>query len=89
MWVVRYGMSDMKGILHSVKKKDYLMHVVNLVESSIRAVKTYPEKYKRTPNALVQSTIIFDMDGFSMRHITHKASKYMYCSFVFITLGSS
>jgi len=27
VWVVRYGKSDMKGILCSAKKKDYLLHV--------------------------------------------------------------
>lgn len=72
MWVVRYGATDMKGILQSAKKKDYLMHVVYLVESSINRVRNDPERYKRSADAVVQSIIIFDMDGFSMRHITYK-----------------
>lgn len=65
-------MSDMKGILRSAKKKDYITHVVYLVEKCIRLVLDEPETYKRRPDAIVQSTIIFDMEGFSMRHITYK-----------------
>lgn len=72
VWVVRYGKADLKGILRSVKKKDYITHVVNLVESGMNIVYNNPEQYKRSPDALVQSCIIFDMDGFSMGHITYK-----------------
>ncbi len=62
----------MKGILQSVKKKDYLMQVVYLVETSISRVRNDPNKFKRSADAVTQSTMIFDMDGFSMRHITYK-----------------
>lgn len=62
----------MKGILRSTKKRDYVMKVIHLVESSIWLVKSNPEKYKRSSDAIVQSTIIFDMEGFSMQHITNK-----------------
>jgi hypothetical protein len=65
-------MSDLKGILRSAKKKDYVMYVVYLVESSIAKVNSDLQKYKRSPDAIVQSTIIFDMEGFSMQHITNK-----------------
>lgn len=76
MWVVRYGMSDMKGILRSTKKKDYVMYVVYLVESSIARVNADLDKYKRNANAVVQSTIIFDMEGFSMQHVTNKQGQF-------------
>uniref|UniRef100_A0A0P5N3Q7 Cral/trio domain-containing protein n=2 Tax=Daphnia magna TaxID=35525 RepID=A0A0P5N3Q7_9CRUS len=72
LWVVRYGRTDMKGILRSTKKRDYVMKVIHLVESSIWLVKSNPEKYRRSSDAIVQSTIIFDMEGFSMQHITNK-----------------
>lgn len=62
----------MKGILHSAKKKDYFMHVIGLVETSIWLAVDNPKRYRRTPDTLVQSTIIFDLDQFSMRHITYK-----------------
>ena len=34
VWVVRYGRADMKGILSSAKKKDYLLHIMFMVETS-------------------------------------------------------
>ncbi len=69
--VVRYGMGDMKGVLNSVKKKDYIYHVISLVEETLAFPKKDPQRFGR-PNAPIQSTIIFDMDQFSMRHITYK-----------------
>ncbi|XP_046633860.1 SEC14-like protein 2 [Daphnia pulicaria] len=72
LWLVRYGKTDMKGILRSTKKRDYVMKVIHLVESSIWLVKSNPETYRRSPDAIVQSTIIFDMEGFTMQHITNK-----------------
>lgn len=72
MWVVRYGRTDLKGVMMSVKKKEYFYFVVQLVEKSVSLSTTQPECYSRGPNTLSQSTIIFDMDEFSMRHITYK-----------------
>ena len=68
-------MTDVKGILQSVKKKDYLMYIISLVEAMIAEVLKEPTKYKRTPESIVQATIIFDMDQFSMRHITYKPGR--------------
>ena len=48
------------------------MKVIHLVESSIWMVTSDPQRYRRSPDAIVQSTIIFDMEGFSMQHITNK-----------------
>ncbi|EFX85553.1 hypothetical protein DAPPUDRAFT_222572 [Daphnia pulex] len=46
--ITRFGAMDLKGMLLSAKKRDYLMTVVEVM------------------------TVIFDMAGFSMRHITFK-----------------
>ncbi|XP_045023326.1 SEC14-like protein 2 [Daphnia magna] len=72
LWITRYGKSDMKGILRSSKKKDFVMYVVYLVETSIWRVMSDPQKYKRSPGAIVQTTIIFDLEDLSMQHITNK-----------------
>lgn len=65
----------MKGILRSTKKKDFVMYVVYLVETSIWRVMSDPLKYKRSPGAIVQTTIIFDLEDLSMQHITNKQGK--------------
>lgn len=62
----------MKGILRSTKKRDFVMYVVYLVETSIWRVMSDPKKYKRVPDAIVQTTIIFDLEGLSMQHVTNK-----------------
>ena len=68
---------DMKGILRSVKKRDFVMYIAYLVELSISKVITDPKKYKPTPDAIVQTTVIFDMEGLSMQHITNRqGTKY-------------
>lgn len=73
---MRYGRADMKGILSSCKKKDYLLHIMYMVETSFKLatenlVKNQPDKVDKI---LAQSTIIFDMEEFSIRHITNKAA---------------
>ena len=80
VWVVRYGRADMKGILSSCKKKDYLLHIMFMVETSFKLatenlVKNQPDKVDKI---LAQSTIIFDMEEFSIRHITNKAGNFYY-----------
>ena len=71
--VVRYGRADMKGILSSAKKKDYLMVVIGLTESIAQINYKNLSKYQFKPgDSMIQSTVIFDMEGFSMRHITYK-----------------
>jgi metal transporter CNNM len=70
--VVRYGMMDLKGILLSAKKRDYLMHVIEIVERTFFTVRNNPKKFKKSPDSIAQSTVIFDMAGFSMRHVTFK-----------------
>jgi len=72
LWVVRYGRIDMKGILQSAKKKDYFYHVYSLVESSVKFAKDYQEKLDLPSSVITQSTIIFDLEDFAMRHITYK-----------------
>ena len=48
------------------------MYIAYLVETSISKVITDPKKYKPTPDAIVQTTVIFDMEGLSMQHITNR-----------------
>lgn len=51
------------------------MYIVSLVETMIYQVLEDPPKYKRTEDTIVQATVIFDMEQFSMRHITYKPGK--------------
>jgi hypothetical protein len=68
----RYGMTDLKGILHSSKKKDVVLHVILEAEKHFLMLRKDPSKYKRSPDAIAQQCVIADLEGFSMRHITYK-----------------
>ncbi len=72
VWISRYGKTDIKGVLRSAKKIDFIMYVIYLIELSISKVISEPNKYKRVPDAIVQTTIIIDMEGLSMQHVTNK-----------------
>ena len=76
MWIVRYGKIDMKGILHSAKKKDYLYHVYTLVESSIKFSNEYKVEHQLPSSFMPQSTVIFDLEDLAMRHITYKPGDF-------------
>ncbi len=70
--LIRYGMIDIKGVLLSSKKKDYVMHVVQIVEKTLAMFRKDPMKYKRSPDAISQASVIVDLEGFSMNHVTFK-----------------
>ncbi|XP_057372019.1 SEC14-like protein 2 [Daphnia carinata] len=70
--VCRHGAMDWKGLLLSAKKKDLITYMVKIVEQSILDARKNPARFIPSPTTISQATIILDMDGFSMRHITHK-----------------
>nr|CAH0109544.1 unnamed protein product [Daphnia galeata] len=70
--LTKYFASGYTGILLSAKKRDYLMHVIEVVEKTFLTVRNNPKKFKKSSDSIAQSTVIFDMAGFSMRHVTFK-----------------
>ncbi|XP_046460719.1 SEC14-like protein 2 [Daphnia pulex] len=68
----RFGISDMKGIMHSSKKKDCVLHITQILEKNFLMVRNDPSKYKRSPDAIAQTCAIIDLEGFSMSHVTYK-----------------
>ena len=71
----RYGMTDIKGILHSSKKRDCVLHILQEAEKNFVNVRNDPKTYKRSSDAIAQTSVILDLDGFSMNHITYKPGK--------------
>jgi len=70
--LIRFGLIDVKGLLLSEKPRVCLTFFCETIEKVYFLAKNSPNKYKRSPTAISQSTVIMDMDGFSMRHITYK-----------------
>jgi hypothetical protein len=70
---------DLRGMLLSAKKRDYAMTVIHLVERGIvDARNNNATKFKQSPDSIFQMTVIFDMAGFSMHHITYKPGTYRF-----------
>jgi len=72
LWVVRFGSIDVKGLLLSAKKKDFLNYIFCFVESSVRYSREYQEKHNLPASFMSQSTLIFDLEGLSMRTLTYR-----------------
>ena len=68
--------ADLKGIFASVKKKDYVNYVKAIVEKSVRLMHENHANLKLSENIMMQQCVIFDMQDFSMKHITHKLGKF-------------
>ena len=67
---------DLKSLMESAKKKDFIKFVIQKVEESLVGV------YQRAkPTEMLQQSIVFDMDGFSMGHITNKAGMIYFSMF--------
>jgi hypothetical protein len=63
------------------------MHVIEVVEKTFLTVRNNPKKFKKSPDSIAQSTVIFDMAGFSMRHVTFKPGIVSFYIFVSLNLG--
>ncbi|XP_046460721.1 SEC14-like protein 2 [Daphnia pulex] len=72
LMLIRFGLIDVKGLLLSEKPRVCLTYMCEDLEKVYFMAKKDPKKYKSSPTAIAQSTVIMDMDGFSMRHITYK-----------------
>ena len=70
VWIVRYGRIDMRGILRSVKTKDYFNYVLFLIETDIKSLID-------SSKVISQSNIIFDLEHFSMRQLSFKPGNYL------------
>ena len=73
--LLRFGQIDVKGLLLSEKPKVCLTFWCETLEKFYSAVRNEPMKYKRSPTAISQTTVIMDLNGFSMRHVTYKPGK--------------
>lgn len=66
LFLYRYGNMDCKGLFSSVTKEDYMKNIILFNENCVRLGD------QEHSSSLVQSTAIYDMEGLSMGHITHK-----------------
>ncbi|KAG0712931.1 SEC14-like protein 2 [Chionoecetes opilio] len=69
VWVIPYGGCDMRGLLSSVKKADYIRYTIRVLEASRRDMGQQTQLLGRP---VAQQCCIFDLDNFSLKHVTWK-----------------
>lgn len=62
------------------------MNLINVLEMMISKVIENPAQYKRSPGAVVQTTIIVDAEGFTMSQATYKPGRYIRRCLIFYDL---
>jgi len=72
LWVVRFGSVDVKGILLSAKKKDFLNYIFCFVERSVEYSRERQQRRHLPASFMAQSTLIFDLENLSMRTLTYR-----------------
>jgi len=71
--VFRFGRTDVKGLLQSITKKEYIRHVYGLLEQCGHRLIKDPEEFGLCPSTTTPSfSIICDFEEFGMRHIANK-----------------
>ncbi|XP_064461183.1 SEC14-like protein 2 [Ornithodoros turicata] len=70
VWIIPFGISDLKGILMSVTRGEMMKHVIR----SFEVGETYMKKQSKLLGRTIETQIfVFDFDGFSLRSIASKA----------------
>ena len=58
----RFGKADIKGLLQSTKKEEYLRHIIKYYEKHVWLGGNFSKNYKpKLAESMVQMTIIVDM----------------------------
>lgn len=70
----------MRGLLSSVKKTDYIRYTIRVLEASRKDMAEQTQKLGQPIN---QQCCIFDLDNFSLKHVTWKPGEAaLLCSVV-------
>ena len=72
VWIMSFGQIDWRGVLQSVRKRDYLRYICYLGEKGMTEMKKCSERIKKP---VCNSTFIIDLEGLSMRQMGYKPCK--------------
>ena len=73
VWVQRFGRTDLKGLMESVTKREYLHYFAALVEMGIRGFGLAADQAGKLA---LQQTLVMDMDGLSMWQLACKSGQW-------------
>ncbi|XP_045616077.2 SEC14-like protein 2 [Procambarus clarkii] len=69
VWIIPYGGCDMRGLLSSVRKADYIRYTIRVLELSRQDM---AKQTQILGYPITQQCCIFDLENFSLKHVTWK-----------------
>ena len=79
MWISAYGRVDLKGIIQSVTKKDYVRYFAYVSEKSFSEM---VKNSKESGRSVSYQTVIIDMDQLSPHQMSYKPGTTIVHNFV-------
>ena len=67
VWIAAMGRIDVKGLMHSIRKKDYMRSCFRLFECDLADFQK-----KTNGKQMLKGSIIFDLEHLTMRKITDR-----------------
>lgn len=69
LWIIPFGYTDIKGLFYSVKKSDFIKHIIQQLEYSAQDMAAQSEKLGKV---IEMHSFIFDLENFNLKQIAWK-----------------
>lgn len=79
LWIIPFGYTDIKGLFYSVKKSDFVKHIIQQLEVSAQDMAVQSEMMGKV---IEMHSFIFDLDNFNLKQIAWKPALDMIISLV-------
>lgn len=79
LWIIPFGYTDIKGLFYSVKKSDFIRHIIQQLEYSAQDMAAQTEKLGRV---IEMHSFIFDLENFNLKQIAWKPALDMIINLV-------
>lgn len=79
LWIIPFGYTDIKGLFYSVKKSDFIRHIIQQLEYSAQDMAAQSEKLGKV---IEMHSFIFDLENFNLKQIAWKPALDMIINLV-------
>ncbi|KAM7304228.1 hypothetical protein ISCGN_014128 [Ixodes scapularis] len=79
LWIIPFGYTDIKGLFYSVKKSDFIKHIIQQLEFSQQDMSAQTEALGKV---IEMHSFIFDLENFNLKQIAWKPALDMIINLV-------
>lgn len=79
LWIIPFGYTDIKGLFYSVKKSDFIKHIIQQLEFSQQDMSAQTESLGKV---IEMHSFIFDLENFNLKQIAWKPALDMIINLV-------